>query len=184
MANQEQTKLLETYTYLVHRIVASFCKRVPKNVLKEDMTAAGMMGLWDAIQRHSGDDAKFPWYAQIRIRGAILDDLRSQDWLPRNARWLLAEQTGLAVMHLEDISEPEQNKALCVEDESVEENRKRQQFQKALRRLSSRERSILVRHTVQGVKFAALAEEYRVSVPRISQVHSRAAQKLQSYMSA
>ncbi len=79
--------LLEEFTPLVRKIAGGFQRKLPRNVLREDLIAAGMSGLWDAIRRHpDGGDESFEWYVRVRIRGAILDELRAQDWLPRRAR--------------------------------------------------------------------------------------------------
>src|SRR6185503_3671143 len=67
-------------------------RRLPPNVRREDLFSAGMLGLYDSMRKNGGDEdgPKFEWYARIRIRGAILDELRAQDWLPRRARWVAA----------------------------------------------------------------------------------------------
>ena len=80
-------ELLERYTPLVRKIAGGFQRKLPRNVLREDLLAAGMGGLWDAIRRHgqtAGDS--FEWYVRVRVRGAILDELRAQDWVPRSVR--------------------------------------------------------------------------------------------------
>lgn len=182
MSTPEQNALLKQYTPLVNQIAAAICRKVPRSVQKDDLVAAGMLGLWDAIRRHSGDDEKFPWYAGIRIRGAIFDELRAQDWLPRHARWVLADQMGLAVVHLEDVSELDRQKALNSEEPFVDVNRNKEKLRKALDQLPLRERDILVRHLIDGTKFSELAQELKVTVPRISQLHSRASKRLQDLM--
>ena len=61
--------------------------RLPANVELDDLMQAGMMGLLDAARKYEAQaDAKFETYASTRIRGAMLDELRSQDWLPRSVR--------------------------------------------------------------------------------------------------
>ncbi|MCX7962694.1 MAG: RNA polymerase sigma factor FliA [Burkholderiales bacterium] len=72
---------------LVRRMAHHLIARLPANVELDDVIQAGMMGLLDAIQRyeeHHG--AQFETYAAQRIRGAMLDALRSHDWLPRGVR--------------------------------------------------------------------------------------------------
>ncbi|RHW39620.1 FliA/WhiG family RNA polymerase sigma factor [Lysinibacillus yapensis] len=80
-------KLLNKYkslvTYHVQRIGAS----VPKNVSRDDLMSLGMMGLFDALNKFDiKRDLKFDTYASFRVRGAIIDGLRKEDWLPRSAR--------------------------------------------------------------------------------------------------
>src|SRR3990167_4367950 len=73
---------------LVRQVVARFIRRLPSNVLRDDLVAAGVYGLVDSLRKNGGDHGPtFESYARIRIRGAILDELRTQDWLPRRARW-------------------------------------------------------------------------------------------------
>ena len=72
---------------MVHRTVREFAGRVPRFVDREELLAAGMLGLTQANKAY--DDAKgvpFEVYARTRVTGAILDDLRSRDWLTRNQR--------------------------------------------------------------------------------------------------
>ncbi len=72
---------------LVRRIAAQMAAQLPASVDIADLEQAGMIGLWDALER--GQDhapAQFGAYAAIRIRGAIYDELRRQDWLPRRSR--------------------------------------------------------------------------------------------------
>jgi len=108
--------LLEEFRPLVNKIAGGFQRRLPRHVLREDLVAAGMAGLWDAIRKHGESaDEGFEWYVRVRIRGAILDELRCQDWLSRRAR-AAAEASGQSipphVVHLDDMCEPEQARCL------------------------------------------------------------------------
>lgn len=79
--------LIAEYAPLVRRLALQLAARLPANVELDDLMQAGMMGLLDAVRRYEvQDDAKFETYATTRIRGAMLDELRSQDWLSRGAR--------------------------------------------------------------------------------------------------
>jgi RNA polymerase sigma factor for flagellar operon FliA len=61
--------------------------RLPPSVTVDDLISAGIMGLLDAIDKFDpGKEVKFKTYAEFRIRGAILDELRSMDWIPRSIR--------------------------------------------------------------------------------------------------
>ncbi len=72
---------------LVHRIAGQMAAQLPASVDIADLEQAGMIGLWDALERGSDQAAaQFGAYAAIRIRGAIYDELRRQDWLPRRSR--------------------------------------------------------------------------------------------------
>lgn len=79
--------LIAQYAPLVRRLALQLAARLPSNVELDDLIQAGMMGLLDAVRRYEQqDDAKFETYATTRVRGAMLDELRSQDWLSRGAR--------------------------------------------------------------------------------------------------
>lgn len=78
---------VEEYAPLVRRIAHYMMAKLPASVELDDIIQAGMMGLLDAIGRYEeSQGAQFETYAAQRIRGAILDELRSADWLPRSVR--------------------------------------------------------------------------------------------------
>ncbi|MEP6608629.1 MAG: RNA polymerase sigma factor FliA [Burkholderiaceae bacterium] len=78
---------VKQYTPLVRRLAHQMIARLPANVELDDMIQAGMMGLMDAITRFEiAQGTQFEVYAAQRIRGAMLDELRANDWLPRSAR--------------------------------------------------------------------------------------------------
>lgn len=79
--------LVRQHTPLVRRVALQLVARLPANVELDDLMQAGLMGLLDAARRYREmADAQFETYATTRIRGAMLDELRSQDWLPRSVR--------------------------------------------------------------------------------------------------
>ncbi len=81
---------LAEHLHLVHRIVAQFMRRLPRSVQREDLVAAGTLGLFQALKTSGHTlatcEEMFTAYARIRIRGAILDELRRHDWSPRRRR--------------------------------------------------------------------------------------------------
>lgn len=80
-----QQAFLEKYSVLVKRIAHHLIGRLPPNVLVEDLIQAGMIGLLEAQKNYDGNKgASFETYAGIRIRGAMLDDIRRGDWVPRS----------------------------------------------------------------------------------------------------
>jgi len=75
------------FTPLVKRIAHHMMAKLPASVQVDDLVQAGMLGLLDAISRYQSSlGARFESYAAQRIRGAILDELRRADWLPRSVR--------------------------------------------------------------------------------------------------
>ncbi len=85
LKNKEEC--LRAYSPLVQRLAHQMMTRLPSSVQVDDIIQAGMMGLLDAAARYDEiHGAQFETYATTRIRGAMLDELRSNDWLPRNLR--------------------------------------------------------------------------------------------------
>src|SRR5262249_28597338 len=79
--------VLRRHLPLVRRVVQRLAARKPPHIEIDDLVAWGIVGLLDAIGKYDPKkEASFPTYAQFRIRGAILDHLRSLDWVPRSVR--------------------------------------------------------------------------------------------------
>jgi RNA polymerase sigma factor FliA len=79
--------LVQRYLPLVSYHVQRISVNLPRNVSRDDIRSLGLIGLYDALEKFDPNrDLKFDTYASFRIRGAILDGLRKEDWLPRNTR--------------------------------------------------------------------------------------------------
>ncbi|MGE4339063.1 MAG: RNA polymerase sigma factor FliA [Pigmentiphaga sp.] len=79
--------LMVQHAPLVRRLALRLAGRLPANVELDDLIQAGMMGLLDAVKRYREvATAQFETYATQRIRGAMLDELRRMDWMPRGVR--------------------------------------------------------------------------------------------------
>lgn len=80
-------QIIVEYAPLIKYIALKIASRLPANVELDDLISCGVIGLMDAIEKFDpGRDNKFKTYAEFRIRGAILDELRAQDWVPRSIR--------------------------------------------------------------------------------------------------
>ncbi len=174
---------------LVHQVVGRFLKKLPPNVLRDDLVAAGAFGLIDALRKGGATRGPtFEWYARVRIRGAILDELRTQDWLTRRARNRVnasnEKQGGFraTVVGLDDL--PPDLSALGLADDSrspqklVEERMERAALAAVVNKLPERERQIVTSYYFQQIPFKTIAQRLGVSEPRISQLHARAMQLL------
>lgn len=85
--NSTRDRLVVEYAPLIKYIAQKIASRLPTNIELDDLMSSGVIGLMDAIEKYdSGRDNKFKTYAEFRIRGAILDELRAQDWVPRSVR--------------------------------------------------------------------------------------------------
>ena len=82
----DEQKHLLAYAPLVKRIVRQLNSQVQGAIDRDDMEQIGLMGLLEALRRYGEPDAAFGSYAALRVRGAILDELRRQDWRPRAVR--------------------------------------------------------------------------------------------------
>ncbi len=84
---QQKDKLVMEYAPLIKFIAQRIAVRLPPHIEIDDLISAGVIGLMDAIDKYDPTrDIKFKTYAEFRIRGSILDELRAQDWVPRSIR--------------------------------------------------------------------------------------------------
>ena len=85
-------KLIVQYIYLARYVVGRIKVNLPPSFSFEDIVSFGIEGLIDAIEKyHPSKGAKFESYALMRIRGSIIDKIRSSDWLPRTLRRKIKE---------------------------------------------------------------------------------------------
>lgn len=86
-STEVRDKLILSYSPLVKYVASRIAINLPQNVEQQDLISYGFFGLIDAIDKFQPDrKVKFETYAISRIRGAIIDELRSLDWLPRSLR--------------------------------------------------------------------------------------------------
>ena len=84
--NSKEQMVLE-YAPIVKHIANRLSARLPSHVDRDDLIQAGMIGLLEAADKFDKDrGVKFKTFAELRVRGAMLDDLRSKDWIPRSVR--------------------------------------------------------------------------------------------------
>lgn len=84
-AGEDQKQLVQQHAPLVKRIAYHLMTRLPPSVQAEDLIQAGMIGLLEASKNYNPTlGASFETYAGIRIRGAMLDEIRKGDWAPRS----------------------------------------------------------------------------------------------------
>lgn len=94
-------KIIEEYIPLVQYIAGRIAIHLPDSVDYHDLISYGVFGLMDAVDKFDLErDIKFETYASLRIRGGIMDGLRSTDWIPRSVR-SKAKQVDQAIMNLE-----------------------------------------------------------------------------------
>lgn len=83
----KRDRLIVEYAPLVKYIAHRIAMRLPPQIEVDDLINSGILGLIDAIEKFDPSrEVKFKTYAEIRIKGAILDELRAMDWIPRSIR--------------------------------------------------------------------------------------------------
>lgn len=189
----ELRRSITAYLPLVQRLVKQLKRRLPANVQCDDLISAGVFGLVDSLRRNGGDHGvTFPWYARTRIRGAIFDELRAQDWLSRRTRDRLTSTADATGSHatifigLDEVTLAETNHHFTTSDDDpsavVEAQCQHRALARAIEQLPERERTILGRHYFDGIKLKDIGAELGVSEPRISQLHSRALGRLRTLL--
>ncbi|MDZ4662070.1 MAG: FliA/WhiG family RNA polymerase sigma factor [Pseudomonadota bacterium] len=87
LTQEQKDKLILEYAPLIRFIAQKIAIRLPSNIELDDLISSGVIGLMDAIEKYDPTrDNKFKTYAEFRVRGSILDELRAQDWVPRSVR--------------------------------------------------------------------------------------------------
>ncbi|OGR05422.1 MAG: RNA polymerase subunit sigma [Deltaproteobacteria bacterium RIFOXYD12_FULL_50_9] len=83
----KRDELIINYTPLIKYIAGRVASRLPSHIAVDDLISSGIIGLIDAIDKFNpAKNVQFKTYAEFRIKGAILDELRSLDWVPRSVR--------------------------------------------------------------------------------------------------
>lgn len=84
---QEREDHILKYAPLVKSIAERMAMRLPPHISKDELASAGIIGLLDALDKFDSQmGIKFQTYAEHRIKGAMLDELRKMDWIPRSVR--------------------------------------------------------------------------------------------------
>ncbi len=87
MEAKQREGLILKYAPLVKSIAERMAIRLPPHISKDELTSAGIIGLLDALDKFDEEKGiKFQTYAEHRIKGAMLDELRKMDWIPRSVR--------------------------------------------------------------------------------------------------
>src|SRR6266581_407752 len=204
-------RLILTYAPLVKYVAGRLGSGLPAHVDEGDLVSYGLLGLIGAIERYDPErDIKFETYAIARIRGAIIDELRALDWVPRSVR-ARARQIERAIGELEaeledsltDISrssiaaldelwsvsgEGDQVSLLdTLEDpgsirpaEALDETELREILGDAISRLPEREKLVITLYYYEELTLREIGEVLGVTESRISQLHTKAILRLKA----
>lgn len=87
ISQENRDAVIKEFAPMVKYVANRIALRLPPHIEVDDLVSVGVLGLIDAIQKYDPTrGAKFKTYAEFRVRGAILDELRSMDWVPRSVR--------------------------------------------------------------------------------------------------
>ena len=87
LSMEEKSSYVEQYSPLIKYLADRLAARLPDHINREDLISSGVLGLIDAVDKFDpGRAILFKTYAEFRIKGAMLDELRSLDWVPRSVR--------------------------------------------------------------------------------------------------
>ncbi|WP_437776063.1 sigma-70 family RNA polymerase sigma factor [Sorangium sp. So ce1097] len=187
-------EVLKGYLPLVRKLVRQVSRHLPPNVQRDDLLSAGMLGLVDSLRKNGGSDGEtFAGYAKLRIRGAIVDELRAQDWLSRRAREAV-EAAGAAgvgcgatvFVSLSEVTPTEESVHMAGGDDPIEAisaRATRQALTFAIAQLPERERRVIGMYYFEGAKLKDIGAELGVGEPRVSQLHTRALGMLRGMLS-
>ncbi|MCP4599494.1 MAG: sigma-70 family RNA polymerase sigma factor [Proteobacteria bacterium] len=187
--NSQDEELIREHMPLVKIFARRFSRRLPPSVAHDDLLGAGALGLIDSVVRRRGsDENSFACYTRIRIRGAIFDELRSHDWLPRRSRSVDRRNTEgaphpVAVVHFDDLpAGADRTPSDQSEDnnpyEALSRKRAATLLKQELDQLPERDRLVLHLHYFKGMRLKEIGRLLGVSEARISQIHHRALHQL------
>lgn len=181
-------RVFDEHRPLAARIARKYCRRFHGRLLPEEVSAAAFVGLWQAaLTKYRLPFDEFEAFASVRIRGAILDEIRANDPLPRHARKALGRSVVLLSIDATQgagngPSHENQLLALFAVQPDVEEKlfikERLAILAPAIALLRRRERDILAR-LMTGRVAVDVARDLGVSEARISQIWSRIIGKLQ-----
>lgn len=228
-APEIREKLIIEYAPLVKLVAGRLSMYLGYNVEYDDLVSYGIFGLIDAIDKFDSMKAvKFETYASLRIRGAILDQIRKMDWIPRTIRQKqkkidaamkeIESATGRAatdeeiaaslgiteddymdwrsqmkitgVVSLDEFmesgSEVPTNSAnqqrFDSPEEVIEKEELKKTLEKALELLTEKEKKVILLYYYEDLTLKEISNVLEVSESRISQLHTRALQKMKTRM--
>jgi RNA polymerase sigma factor for flagellar operon FliA len=167
----------------------SFMRKLPRNVLREDVEQAALLGLVDALRKHpGGSGAGYEWYLRCRIRGSIIDELRAQDWASRRTRSAIdGGRLPARIVRFDDLFDGSGQPTQIADDGASPEEQAELRLLAARAwstPLPDRERDILRQRYERDRRQKTIADDIHVSEARVCQLEHRALAKMRSHMGA
>lgn len=182
---------IEKYVYLVKKVAAKLKQSLPPQVDIGDLEGAGYLGLLDAANRFDPKrGVKFETFSMPRIRGAILDELRKLDWVPRLVRQKGEEPIYMAnfsdITAVNNEADDTTNRSdfiLAVEDDDVIDRMDREErISAAIDRLKPKYRMAVILYYYEGLTLKEAAYYMGATESRICQILRRARPILGKYL--
>src|SRR6476661_5898311 len=203
-------RLILTYAPLVKYVAGRLGSGLPAHVDEGDLVSYGLLGLIGAIERYEPDrDVKFETYAIARIKGAIIDELRALDWVPRSVRSRareieraiaeleaklgtaptdeqIAKKIGITVEELEDSLTDISRSSIAALDELWSVSGEGDQVSlldtlaDAIARLPEREKLVVTLYYYEELTLREIGEVLGVTESRVSQLHTKAILRLKA----
>ena len=222
-------KIILEYAQLVKVVAGRLSMYLGYNVEYDDLVSYGIFGLIDAIDKFDlNKDVKFETYASLRIRGAILDQIRKMDWIPRTVRQKqkkideairqvemrtgkialdeeVAGELGLSETELnawqsqlkitnvvslnefveqgnEPVMDARQNSHFIQPEDLIQENELKKVLQDTLELLTEKEKKVILLYYYEDLTLKEISRILEVSESRVSQLHTKALQKMRGKM--
>ena len=183
----------EQHLQLVKRVATRIARRLPRQVQLDDLLSAGHEGLLDAARRFDPrKGVAFGAYAEIRIRGAVMDELRTLDFAPRSLRRRHRERAqslgGLDASrfssaanelapHFVSTDEPDAQELpdpAALAEQQLEHRQELDELRAAVASLPERLQRVLALYYVEELTLKEIGAELGVTESRVCQLHGRA----------
>lgn len=224
-------KIILEYAPLVKLVAGRLSMYLGYNVEYDDLVSYGIFGLIDAIDKYDyAKEVKFETYASLRIRGAILDQIRKMDWIPRTIRQkqkridavckdietrlgrsatdeeiaselgisddeYLEWQSQMKITNVVSLNEyMEQGAEVPAEgnqfttsrfdspEEYIEKEELKKVLEESLEQLTEKEKKVILLYYYEDLTLKEISNVLEVSESRVSQLHTRALQKMKTKM--
>jgi RNA polymerase sigma factor FliA len=173
----------ESDMVLVRQIAGALVRRLPAHVELNELIALGALGVVEARRRYDGQrGVPFAAFAAMRIRGAMLDGLRSEDLVSRSERSRIRAgecSASMTEVELQDEMTESQHEAV---DERLARLGEIAELRRMLPKLSEREQLVLQRHFFEELPLKVIGEQLGVTESRVCQIVSAAVSRLRSMM--
>lgn len=183
-SDPEVQRRFDEHLWLAERMARSFWVRKRGILSKQEFLSLAQLGLWDAAKKWTplNPDSNFELYAKSRIRGSMLDGIRSSSWFTRR----VYQDAVDGKVALPEFCRFRDSRFIRQDTADVGDviDRRREigHMLEAMGQLSVRDRDVLERFFLKGEMLQVIARELAVSEPRICQLRDRALERLRERM--